>query len=439
MIISLESGAFSLGELAKLLGCEISSNKANMFPKRLVTNSKEVCKGDLFCALSGLRDGHFFIGEAVQRGAIAVLCEKSADFPTSLLAVSSVKEALAKWAIAATKESDALRIGITGSVGKTTLKDATAALLSTRFRVHATYQNHNNDLGLPFTLLCAPRESEVLICELGINHEGEMAPLSRILRPHISAITCIGHAHIGAFGTREKIAEEKREILRHAEERGTVLVPTGEPLLSFVPPYGIQRRTVTPFSTEDYQRHALPASEADIPRDFALAFASAIGNACGLTAEEITLGLHRADALQKRRKEEKFADFLLIDDGYNASPESMISALLYLHKTPEGRRVAVLGDMLELGERSAAYHRAVGRFASTHADRLFFFGAYAKEYAEGAAAIGNGTRCIILRGNKETMAKQIVPYLKGNESILFKASRAVKVEEMIMHLKKELS
>lgn len=447
MIIPLKAGICSLGTLGKQLGVSVPSAIATVTPTRLVTDAREVENGDLFCALKGKKDGHAYIHDAVARGAVAVLAERRVEKQGAYLLVPSVRAALADWAASSVVGNRPIRIGITGSVGKTTAKEAVAAFLSVRYRVHATYENRNNDLGVPFTLLSAPREAEALVAELGINHTGEMSLLSEVLRPHLSIITCIGHAHIGAFGSREAIAEEKRKILLYATEEGTVLVPNAEPLLAFLPPRGIRRCEVSPFQAADYARYGLLYAENDTARSFALAYAAKIGVLLEFTEEELRKGLARASRAATRRKEEAHGDLVLIDDGYNASPESMLAALLYLSSKGGGRRVAVLGDMLELGERSERFHRAVGRFAAKHASLLFFFGAYAKEYEAGAKSAGAcaegsdanaETKYVLLRGDHREMAKEIAERLLGNEILLFKASRALQVEKIIAHLKEVL-
>ena len=434
MIIPLERGALPLGALGRILGVEVPPPDENIVPQRLVTNSKEVSAGDLFCALIGERDGHAFTEEAVKNGAVAILAERTTPAKACHIITPSVRRALADWAIAVTQDEKLLRIGITGSVGKTTVKDAVSAMLATHFFVHATYGNYNNDLGRPFTLLSAPKQCDVIVCEVGINHPGEMTELSAILRPHISVITCIGHAHIGAFGSRERIAAEKREILRHAEGEGTLFVPITEPLLFLLPPNGIQRRAVTPFDAHTCKKYGLSFEETDIPRNLAYAFGKAVGEACRLSEEEIRLGLHRIASLETRRKVYSYHGIRIIDDGYNASPESMLSALLFLASEKRGKRIAVLGDMLELGEKSDSFHHAVGRFAASHADTLFFFGDYAETYAEGASA-GGAKQNHILSNDKTTAANEIAACLSEGDSILFKASRALRSEELIACLK----
>lgn len=445
MIISLGLGAMDYGEIARLCGANAPDAVLGMRPLRLVTDSREIQEGDLFCALKGLDDGHKYAVEAARRGAFAVLAEKETAASIPHIIVPSVRKALGDWAIGASKSEKLLRIGITGSVGKTTTKDAVAAMLSPRYSVHATYGNFNNDLGLPFTLLSLPKGTEIAVCELGVNHPGEMCELSRILRPHVSLITCIGHAHIGAFGTREAIAEEKLDILSHAEENGTLFVPSGEVLLSRIPPRGIRRVSVLPFDQAAYEEYALPAFRDDVGKNFALAYAAAIGKMLSLPKDTITSGLQSILSLETHRSEYRVGSMLFIDDGYNASPESMLGALRYLRAKGKGRRVAVLGDMLELGEGSERYHRAIGRFAAENADRLFFFGAYAKEYAKGAHAVGarpqgeqGDTACTfsLLKGEKEEIATAISSSLMSGDTVLFKASRALRVEKIIELIKK---
>lgn len=447
MIISLGIGAVRLERIAAFCGALPPRERACVTPARLVTDSREILPGDLFIALHGKDDGHLYTKEAAHRGAVAVIAEKKTDADIPHIIVQSAKRALGEWARSVLKETNAYRIGITGSVGKSTAKDAIAAMLSTRFSVHATYQNFNNDLGLPFTILETPKETRILICEMGISHIGEMRPLSRILMPHISLITCIGHAHIGAFGTRDAIAEEKADILAFAEPNGLFIVPQNEKLLSFVPPNGIQRMPVLPFAEKEIEEHRLPIVKEDLPRAFSLAYALAIAKAFSLTNEEIAEGFRRILAHNTHKSEELCGDILLIDDTYNASPEAMLGALTYLSAKKENRRVAVLGDMLELGDESARFHRAIGRFAAQKADLLFFFGKSASEYARGAKAAGavplsdlNVKEPVfsVLEGDTEEMAKRITQNLKKGDVVLFKAARAMAAENLVATCKKRI-
>lgn len=447
MIIPLKLGSIDYGALTSLCGASVPDAIKALRPRRLVTDSREVEKGDLFCALKGLKDGHSYTEEAARRGAEAVLAERKTNAPLPHIIVPSVRRALGDWSNGISGKDQLLRIGITGSVGKTTVKEAVACMLSPHFPIHATYGNFNNDLGLPFTILSAPHETKILICELGINRIGEMQELSRILRPHISVITCIGHAHIGAFGTRETIASEKLEILRYAEAKGTLFVPSGEKLLSRILPRGIKRISVTPFTEADYVHCQFKSHFEDTARNFALGYAKALGEHLGLSKDKIKMGLERILSLETHRHESIFLKMLFIDDGYNASPESMLGALRYLSSKSGERHVAVLGDMLELGEESDRYHRAVGRFAAKHAERLFFFGVYAKDYATGALAEGmcqisksdsEKPGFSILSGERAEIAKQISAALRKGDTVLFKASRAQQIEKIIEEIKKQM-
>lgn len=447
MIISLGLGAITYGEIARLCTASMPYAIQEMRPSRLVTDSREIRSGDLFCALKGKEDGHKYIEEASRRGAAAVLAESETAAKLPHILVSSVRKALGDWAIGASERTRLIRIGITGSVGKTTTKDAIAAMLSQRYSVHATYGNFNNELGLPFTLLATPPKTEIAVCELGISHHGEMEELSRILRPHISVITCIGHAHIGAFGSREAIADEKLAILSHAKANGVLFVPHGEALLTRLLPHGIRRIATSPFDEACYKKHGLSPFRDDVAKNFALAYAASVGKELSLSEAAITSGLRDILSLETHRHEIRVADMIFIDDGYNASPESMLGAIRYLNTLKGRRRVAVLGDMLELGEDSARFHRAIGRFAAEHTDRLFFFGAYAKEYARGAKAAGaredsetKNTACVfsVLDGEKEEIAMAIHAAIESGDTVLFKASRALQVEKIIEMIKKRV-
>ena len=447
MRIPLLLGALPLGEIAAITSGSFRGGCGGFVPRYLTTNSGEVQRGDLFCALRDKRDGHAFAEEAQARGACAVLAEHPCAVRLPHLLVPSVRRALGDWAKATSRKEGLLRIGIAGSVGKTTLKDALAVLLDAAAPTHATSGNFNNALGLPLTILSAPRDTRFCLCEMGVNHRGEMRRLSEILAPHLSLITCIGHAHIGAFGSRRAIAEEKKAILAHAEQGGFFFVPAGEQLLSFLPPRGIRRIPVSPLSVEECQRNGLPDLTDDPPRALCFAFCLAVTGVLGIPRDAVERALPAALALQSRRKAVCVGSLLFLKDGYNASPESVMASLRYLSSHARGRRVAVLGDMLELGEKSFAFHRAMGRFAVRCADLLFFFGASADAYADGARAEGAaegergmGAPCFFtLCGDTRTLAQKIAPHLKKEDTVLFKASHELGADAIAEELEQYFS
>lgn len=436
MVINLGIGALPLSEVARFTGAKISpTTNTSVLPKRLVTNSAQVLSGDVFCALRGKEDGHRYIEEAVARGAAAIICEISPDptFPT--LTVDDTRLALGRWAGESLALCRPTVIAITGSVGKTTTKNTLAAMLSAIEPTHATTGNQNNALGVPLTVLSAPRETRFLIVECGTDHPGEIEYLSSILAPDIAIITCIGHAHIGAFGSRDAIAREKLSIASHMTS-GTLFVPFGERLTARIDSPDVTVITVNLPNEEE--KNAMSLAGADLPALWALSYAKAVALHLGLpfhaTSPALTLAAH------SRKKAVWEKGILWIDDCYNASPESVYAAILSL-LSHDGKRILILGDMLELGQSTVAMHRAMGKLAALHANVCFFFGQYAPHYAEGAKAAGGSCNpkarrhFRILRGSPIEMANAVLPYLSQESAVLIKASRALRAEDILRQIK----
>ncbi len=431
MIIPLHAGRRSLMALAALLGTRLSSS---VTPYRLVTRSNEVREGDLFCALRGRDDGHFYTREAYENGACAVLVERTTDVPCPHIIVSDVRRALSLWASVTLHRHACTRIGITGSVGKTTTKNAAHAVLSKAFRVHATPGNFNNELGLPFTVLSMPVETEILIAELGTNAPGEIAALSAVLLPHRSLITRIGHAHLGAFGSRAAIADEKSALFRMTAPSGHVFYPADEPLLarSCLPH---QKRHPITSASNDELGLPLPLHS---PLRAAFSFAAALGRSFNVPEDSIHKGLIAAHDLQSKPIEAA-RGIRLIDDTYNASPESMVAALRCLKEYTGGRRVAVLGQMAELGTTATAWHKRIGRLAAESADIFLCFGPYAAAYASGAAECPHCTVLVHSSADSAAIASRLAPLLQEKDTVLFKASHAEHAEDILHALLNQLS
>jgi len=414
MIIDLGIGRIPLNTLKELLHAE--GDAVLKTPLRLVTNSKEIRENDLFCALRGNIDGHTFAKEAEENGALAILAEERTDASLPHIIVGNTAESLAIWAHAALKDHPCRRIAVTGSVGKTTTKNAIAAMLGTRFRVHASQENYNNLLGVAFTVLSMPRDSEILIAELGTNHPGEIAALAKIIEPNDAVITRIGHAHIGAFGTLDAIAREKLSVRAGMKRGGRLYVPKNEPLLS-LHPIGISTKKI----------NTLPTKDTDIATHASLSFAKAIAKTYFLSKEEIAHGEIIIKSRDARRKTKWAYDICLIDDAYNASPEAMTAAFAYLAAQSRSRKILVLGDMLELGEHTAAAHRRTGKEASATADLVFFFGEYQNFYLEGAR--GQKAKAVgLLSTDAMALAKEILPFLRKGDTLLFKASHSLRAD-----------
>ncbi len=427
MRLTLGIGKTKLSRLKTLLGAEGHFQDAEILC--IATHSEEVEAGDLFCVLNGKRDAYPYIEKAIARGAAAVLTDQLPKDGIPYLLVEDTLAALERWATLSLEGHSCRRIAITGSVGKTGTKNTVRYVLSSLFRVHASEKSYNNLLGVPFTVLTMPKDTEILITELGTNHPGEIGRLARIVRPTDAVITSIGHAHIGAFGSREAIAREKLSLLENICGEGKYFFPANEPLLR------VCHSALTPIPVQPINE-----LESDVAAAYALAFAEEIGRAFGkrdtLTLEEKATCIR----LSTRRKEKTASGIRLIDDAYNASPESVLSALKYLESTAKARRVLVLSDMRELGEQSVRLHEEIGEACAHIVDLFMPYGENATHYTAGAD--NAKVECTVtLLHDKEPLAiaKEILPHLKHGDTVLFKGSRLTRADEVANALFKLLN
>ena len=350
-------------------------------------DTRSIRPGDLFVALKDARDGHDFVAQALEKGAAAALVSRipegvAEDAP--LLVVDDVLPALEALGRAARARTKARVLAITGSVGKTSTKDMAAAALSPQGRVHAAEASLNNHWGVPLTLARMPADTDWAILELGMNHPGEIAPLSRMARPHVAMITTVAPAHMEAFGSLEGIAVEKASIFEGLEPAGHAILPEDLPVTQILRDaadragaivVGFGRDGVAkPVKTEVAEGETrVRARVLGETLDFTLATAGAhfVMNAVGVLAAVTALGADPkasarglADwrAYKGRGGVGRIGGVTLIGDSYNANPTSLAAGLSTLDAMPPGRRVAILGDMLELGEDEFALHRAIADY-----------------------------------------------------------------------------
>ncbi|MBQ8175171.1 MAG: UDP-N-acetylmuramoyl-tripeptide--D-alanyl-D-alanine ligase [Clostridia bacterium] len=457
--------AYTSCEISEITQGRLSNNKLEA--SYLCTDSREVEPGDLFVALHGDKDdGHAYLESAAAAGAAILLCEEGHTVKgCCTVEVRSTERALASLAAAARTRIDPTVIAITGSVGKTTTKNTVAAILSTHFQTHKTYGNFNNLLGVCLTLLSMPQDTEILVCELGMNHSREISELSTLVAPDIAVITNVGTAHIGQLGSRAAIARAKLEILEGCRDGALYLFPGEEPLLSppkerrlLTIPVGkspaclcryenaISRRGCVSAdficNTTYYPAVKIPGIGLHLAS--CAAFAIMIGQTLGLTPKEIRHGLASLPVEEMRQKVLKINGITVIEDCYNASPESVQAALTTLVSTAKetyGRALALLGDMLELGTETRILHEQVGwACADAGIDLLFTFGAAAENIAVGAAKKGMHEELIFHNPDPsapDISAMQILTALQPRDVILIKASRALAAERIIDTLKKQ--
>ena len=452
-------------DVASALG--LPPPREEIFFEHLTTDSREVEEGDLFVCLRGERyDGHAYKEEARRRGASLVLCEDGHTEERSL-SVPNTQNALAALAKAARNAIAPTVIAVTGSVGKTTTKDMIAATLGAEYATHKTEGNHNNLLGLSLTLLSMPPKTRYRVTELGMNHAREIAALAAIARPDIAVITNVGRAHIGELGSREAIARAKLEILEGCAPGTVYLFPAEEKLLAppshaatvafpiakgrgpdnayfDIFPEGTHTRFSLDFRRWRYEGLRVRGVGEHIAA--CAAFAVCIGDLLGVSHEGIERALLDYEGGRMRQEIFSIGSITVIEDCYNASPESMdasIAVLIHIAEKNHGRAFALLGGMRELGEQTVPLHRALGHACAIGGiDYLFPFGQEAKEIAHGARTGGMPKDRIVENADENTpqrSAKEIASRIRAGDVLLIKASRALRAERVTAELKKILN
>jgi len=423
------------------------------------TDTRTLTPGALFVPLVGTRfDGHQFVREALGRGASAFLWQRDRGVPPgSAIVVEDTLAALQRLARAYRRELGARVIGVTGSNGKTTTKDLIAAVLAQRYRVHKTQGNLNNHIGLPLTLLSAPADTEVVVCEMGMSGRGEIACLSRIAEPQLAVITTIGEAHLAQLGSREAIAEAKLEIVEGLDADGTLFLDGDEPLLDLAAERfagTISRCGFGPrcqWRAQDVAFRGLDGMTFRVGNEpYAVPipgrhnvknalYAVAVGRTLGLAPEEIRRGLAGATITGMRTERVRgIGGATVLNDAYNASPTSVRASLELLAALPFARRVAVLGDMLELGPEEEALHRDVGRAIDpARIHWLVTVGKRARWIAEGAAEAGFPAARIRCTETPDEAADAVMPLTGADTVILVKASRGMALEAIVRRLTAE--
>ncbi len=451
----------TIAEIKAVTGAEIIQGELSARVERVTTDTRALVGGELFVALQGSRfDGHDFVRQAVDGGAAGLLVSREVSPPAPGVAVLKAADTLA--ALQDLARANRRRCGlpvvaVTGSTGKTTTKDLVAAVLAARFRVSATRENLNNEVGLPLTLLDIDPAHEVAVVELGMRAPGEIDLLARICEPTGCVITNIGESHLELLGSVENIARAKGELLDHIPASGFAVLHADSPGMDEqarrcrgrVVRFGesesadvrlIDYRSVpggSVFRVESAggeQGYRLPLLGRHTAVN-ALA-AIAVGLELGLAVNEIRAGLEKARASSLRQAVIEAGGLTIINDTYNASPVSVRAALGVLREVSGGRpMVAVLGGMLELGPRTPDAHREVGR-ACVHAGvgHLVTMGELAAGIAEGAREAGLPASRIRACGKLEEALGAARRLAGGDAVILVKGSRAFQMERIVKGL-----
>ena len=446
-------GKLTLRQAAEWCGGVVEEKYADVEFLGAANDTRVMQPGQLFIALQGARDGHDFIKKAMDRGAAAALCSrKVGDYPA--IYVDDPRIALGRIAREELKRIGAKVVAVTGSVGKSTTKEMVAAVLEQAFVTSKTPANHNNDIGMPMAVLAMPENTEVAVLEMGMNHFGEMEYLTNIARPDLAVITNIGTMHIEHLGSREGILQAKLEILRGVPESGLGVFNGDEPLLWNIRNdgghkkryFGIENAACDVVATDIQElEDGMRFMVSGLGHHFELFVPSAgrhsVYNALaavtvalllGMPPEKIQTQLEGFRNTGMRQRIYTQNGMTIIEDCYNAGPESTQAALEVLgnyHTT--GRRIAVLGDMLELGNRSSAEHYRIGRIAATKADMLFTYGHHSLRTVTGAITGGMAPKNAEHFDTHEDLAHVLRTRAAEGDVLLFKGSRGMKMEQAL--------
>lgn len=425
-------------------------------------DTRTLAAGEIYIAIRGERlDGHDYIEAAVSGGAYAVLCERVPDGVSEgrFIIVCDTGKALLDIAKAYKNQFDRLKltVAVTGSVGKTTTKQFIYSVLSAKYNTHKTPANYNNLIGLPQTVLMLSEKHEAVVLEMGMNSKNEISQMSRAVNPDIGVITNIGTAHIGMLGSREAIRDAKLEITDGFTDKSILIKNGDEPLLDGIPGERVSfcdsaadvfiynvRQTEAGGMSFDLKLYGSCINDLRIPvtgkhNVFNAAVACAVGSRAGLSDDELKLGLISFENTGSRQHIFDKNGITVIDDCYNASPEAMAASLSVLKtvseekrlKNIDGRRIAVLGDMLELGDHERELHIKTGEAVKENGiDCLYTVG-------ESAALISSGgfcgcCKCFGREGEEiKRLSDELKCDLRKGDVVLFKASHSVGLQNVI--------
>jgi len=455
--------ALSADELVRLTGGRLLARSERPVRGGAV-DSRLVEPGNVFVALPGERtDGHRFLPDAAARGAAALLVTRPPEDLAALgdVTVIRVADALAALHAVATgwrTRFDPLVVGVTGSIAKTSAKEAIATVLGTRLRTLKNEGNQNNEIGLPLTVLQLGPEDEAAVLEMGMYVGGEIADLARIGRPSIGVVTAVQAVHLSRIGSLRAIERAKGELLEALPPSGTGILNADDPIVR-----GMAGRTVARTASYGFAEDAdVRAEEVEsaglagmrfvlraagerrpvtIPTLGRLAVhnglaAAAVGIAAGFDLDAIVEGLAQGWSAPHRGQVVRAGGVTIVDDSYNASPGSVRAALDLLGGLP-GRRVAVLGEMLELGDGHIAGHLDVGEAAAGVVDLLVVVGDEALAIADGARDAGLDPAKVLLVHDRDAALDALRPRLRDGDVVLVKASRGIALDLLVDALRAE--
>ncbi|EMB89479.1 putative D-Ala-D-Ala adding enzyme [Streptococcus mutans NMT4863] len=444
----------TLQEIASVVGAQ---NDVSLFEDLTINaiefDSRQIKTGDLFLPLQGARDGHEFIDTAFANGAVATFSEKNitSDYPY-ILVVDCLKafQDLAQYYLEKMRVDV---IAVTGSNGKTTTKDMIATILATTYKTYKTQGNYNNEIGLPYTVLHMPDDTEKIVLEMGQDHLGDIALLSNLTHPHIAVVTLIGEAHLEFFGSREKIAEGKMQITQGMDGHGILIAPADKIINSFLP----EKQKVIRFGADEdifvteleEHKNYLNFKTNFLDNEIKLPvtgkynatnamIASYVGKLLNVSEEKIISALAQLNLTRNRTEWKKAANGAdILSDVYNANPTAMKLILETFSSIPAnngGKKIAVLADMKELGDSELALHAAmITSLDPAVIDRIFLFGPLMQALADEVAQVYSvGKWYYFAQADQvDELTEQIQRVLGPNDQILLKGSNSMKLAQVV--------
>ncbi|MCI0745458.1 MAG: UDP-N-acetylmuramoyl-tripeptide--D-alanyl-D-alanine ligase [Verrucomicrobia subdivision 3 bacterium] len=454
----------SLEFVAQACAGELIGGGPDILVMRVSTDSRKICAGDLFVAIKGERfDGHEYIREVAAKGAAAAVVERGRVFRSALpaIAVADTRKALGLLAARYRKDFQIRVIAVGGSNGKTTTKELIAAVLRQRYEIAWSEASFNNDIGVPLTLLSIESKHEAAVVEVGTNHPGELPALVKIVQPNLGVITNIGREHLEHFGSIEGVMEEEGWLAELLPASGTLFLNGESPWTDKIRRRGGAKCVTVGVNRSAHWRGEFismndsgvrfrvsgPQPEFDGDYEIGLLgrhqianalFAVAVGAELGVDPGEARAGLAAAKPAKMRMQLFEVRGVRVLDDTYNANADSTLAALQVLADLPcHGRRIAVLGDMAELGPHTVEAHREVGcRAVELGVNQLIAVGDFGPVTVE--AAVASGLQNAFAYRDVASAANEIPSLLRGGDLVLLKASRSAGLERVGERLRTEV-
>ncbi|MDO4544594.1 MAG: UDP-N-acetylmuramoyl-tripeptide--D-alanyl-D-alanine ligase [Bacillota bacterium] len=461
----------SIKEILEATGGTLLHKGSENYITGIEQDSRKCGSGDMFTAIIGENhDGHDYIRQVLDSGCGTILVSRDISvqgaagaqdiggYDVNVILVDDTVHALGQLASYYLDTLNVKKVAVTGSVGKTSVRDMIYYILSEKYNCGRNMKNYNNFIGLPFSVFQFDSDTEVVVLEMGMDRFGEIDRLSEIVKPHIGVITNIGIAHIERLGSREGIFRAKMELVNHlgegSEDRAALVfayddemltrestkgnydqIAIGENgksdyIISSVDDFGIEGIQFTLEHLEESRRISLPVPGYHNAANASLAIA--VGNLLGVTTEEAVKGLAKTELTGSRLRQTGNGKIKIIDDTYNATPDSVKSALKVLENSPGKRKIAILGDMYELGSERDRQHFNIGVFTRMlEIDWVVAVGEAAKNIADGAAG---GTAQVAWFEKKEDFYREVDRFAEIGDIILIKGSRGMKMEQIVEKL-----